>query len=195
MARDIVVPKIASQYGNPPLYETLKDMVRRVSARFGEVDDAISGVSSSLSATLPTGSGMLWYTATAPAGWLLCDGTAISRFGDTARLFALLGTTYGAGDGSTTFNLPDLRQRFPLGLAAAGTGSTLGGTGGAIDHVHSVDPPSTTSGGPSATVTVCATTPTTKVASRTHSHDVDIAAFDSAAANPPFLAINFIIKS
>ena len=74
--------------------------------------------------------------ASAPTGWLLCNGTAISRT-TYADLFAIVGTAFGVGDGSTTFNLPDLRQRFPLGKAASGTGSTLGGTGGAIDHTHS----------------------------------------------------------
>lgn len=52
--------------------------------------------------------------ATAPTGWLLCNGAAVSRT-DYAELFAVIGTTYGAGDGSTTFNLPDMQGRFPLG--------------------------------------------------------------------------------
>ncbi|MBP9836131.1 MAG: tail fiber protein, partial [Candidatus Microthrix sp.] len=127
-ARDIVVPKIASQYGNPSLYETLKDIVRQASIRANEIDSAVTAASSALVARVPTGSGMIWYTATAPDGWVLCDGSAVGRVGANAGIFALLGTTYGVGDGSTTFNLPDLRQKFPLGKAAAGTGSTLAGT-------------------------------------------------------------------
>lgn len=75
--------------------------------------------------------------ATTPAGWLLADGRAVSR-STYPYLFAVIGTTYGAGDGSTTFNLPDLRQRMALGRAASGTGSTLGGTGGSIDHAPSL---------------------------------------------------------
>jgi microcystin-dependent protein len=86
-------------------------------------------------ALTPVGAGALWFAATAPTGWLLCDGSAISRT-TYAALFNVLGTTYGAGDGATTFNLPDLRQRFPLGKAASGTGAALAGTGGAIDHTH-----------------------------------------------------------
>ena len=72
-------------------------------------------------------------TATgAPRGWLLCDGSAVSRT-EYATLYAAIGDTWGAGDGSTTFNLPDLRGRAPIG---AGTGSgltarTLGGKVGA----------------------------------------------------------------
>ena len=72
-----------------------------------------------------------------PSGHLLCNGAAVSRT-TYARLFTAIGTAHGVGDGSTTFNLPDMRQRFPLGVAASGTGNALGGTGGAIDHTHTV---------------------------------------------------------
>lgn len=53
--------------------------------------------------------------ATAPAGWLACNGATISR-ATYAALFAAIGTTYGAGDGATTFALPDLRGEFVRGL-------------------------------------------------------------------------------
>ncbi len=55
---------------------------------------------------------------TAPAGWLLCDGSAVSRTA-YAALFAVIGTTYGAGNGSTTFTLPDLRGRVAAGANAS----------------------------------------------------------------------------
>lgn len=84
---------------------------------------------------MPTGVIVPFGGSSAPAGHLLCNGAAVSRT-TYADLFAVIGTTYGAGDGSTTFNVPDMRGRFPLGKAASGTGSTLGGTGGAIDHTH-----------------------------------------------------------
>jgi microcystin-dependent protein len=74
---------------------------------------------------------------TAPSGWLVCDGTALSRV-TYKPLFEVIGTTWGAGDGSTTFNLPDFRGRFRLTKAASGTGSTLAATGGSLDHTHSV---------------------------------------------------------
>lgn len=86
-------------------------------------------------AEVPTGAILPYGGATAPTGYLLCDGTAVSR-STYAALFAILSTAYGVGNGSTTFNLPDLRQRFPLGKAVSGTGATLGSTGGTIDHVH-----------------------------------------------------------
>lgn len=60
----------------------------------------------------PPGATMLWWTDTAPTGWVFLEGQAISRT-TYPRLFALFSTTYGVGDGSTTFNLPDPRGRFP----------------------------------------------------------------------------------
>jgi microcystin-dependent protein len=65
-------------------------------------------------ALLPAGAVQFHAGSTAPAGWLKANGAAISRTA-YAALFAAIGTTYGAGDGSTTFNLPDLRGEFPRG--------------------------------------------------------------------------------
>lgn len=62
----------------------------------------------------PIGSMVAWPTSSAPTGWLECDGSAVSRT-TYATLFALIGDDYGAGDGSTTFNLPDLRGEFIRG--------------------------------------------------------------------------------
>lgn len=73
----------------------------------------------------------------APAGWLICDGSAISRT-EYSKLFAVIGQTYGVGDGSTTFNLPDMRGRVPLGVgtgtAEDATAHTLGDQNGAETH-------------------------------------------------------------
>lgn len=70
----------------------------------------------------------------APSGWLLCDGSAVSRI-TYANLFAELGTTYGAGDGSTTFGLPNLKGRALVARDAAQTEfDVLGETGGAKTH-------------------------------------------------------------
>jgi microcystin-dependent protein len=66
-------------------------------------------------------------TTTAPSGWLLANGDAISRT-TYSSLFSSIGTTYGTGDGSTTFNLPDLRGRLPMG-AGTGVGLNASGTG------------------------------------------------------------------
>lgn len=69
--------------------------------------------------------------SSAPTGWLLCDGSAVSR-STYADLFAVIGSTYGSGDGSTTFNVPNLKGKIPVGLDAAQTEfDTLAETGGA----------------------------------------------------------------
>lgn len=71
---------------------------------------SLSGASS-----IDTGSIKPWPAAAIPTGWLECDGSAVSRT-TYASLFVLISTTYGTGDGSTTFNLPDLRGRVPVGV-------------------------------------------------------------------------------
>ena len=65
-----------------------------------------------------------------PAGYLICDGAAVNRV-TYAALYAAIGTRYGAGDGATTFNVPDIRDRFPRG---AGAGDQPGATGGEDTH-------------------------------------------------------------
>jgi microcystin-dependent protein len=87
--------------------------------------------------SIPTGGIMMWSTASAPTGFLLCNGSAISRTA-YAALFAVIGTTFGVGDNSTTFNLPDYNNRTPVG---AGGLYALGATGGSKDatvvsHTH-----------------------------------------------------------
>ena len=66
---------------------------------------------------LPAGMVAPYAGSTAPTGWLLCDGTAVSR-STYAALFAAIGTTYGSGDGSTTFNVPDTRGIFISGVGS-----------------------------------------------------------------------------
>lgn len=85
-------------------------------------------------AFLPAGSIIQWVSNTIPTNWLNCDGSAVSR-NTYASLFAAIGTQYGSGDGSTTFNLPDLRGRIALGRDSSQTEfDTLGETGGAKTH-------------------------------------------------------------
>jgi microcystin-dependent protein len=86
------------------------------------------------SSGIPTGVATLYYGSTVPTGYLLCDGSAVSRT-TYSTLFSVIGTTYGAGDGSTTFNIPDLRGRVPVGKDSSQTEfDTLGETGGAKTH-------------------------------------------------------------
>lgn len=71
----------------------------------------------------------------APRGHLMCDGASYAKADSTySALYAVIGGTYG--ETATHFNVPDLRGRFPLGKSTSGTGSTLGGTGGTLDHSH-----------------------------------------------------------
>ena len=73
---------------------------------------------------------MWWSTTVPPAGWLICNNQAVNRT-TYATLFALIGTTFGVGNGSTTFNVPDFRDRFPVG---AGTTYAVNATGGESTH-------------------------------------------------------------
>lgn len=124
----------------------------------------------------PSGAMMAYGGTAAPPGYLMCDGSAVSR-AEYEHLFEALGIAYGAGDGTTTFNVPDFRQRFPLGKSVSGTGSTLGGSGGAIDHTHTVTPASLNS--------------ISLIGIGTGADDVQVT---SSASNPPFLSVNYIIK-
>lgn len=130
---------------------------------------------------VPTGSILPYAGGTAPDGWLLCDGSQVNRV-DYKALFDVIGTTYGIGDGSTTYNLPDLRGRFPLGKAAAGTGSTLGGTGGSLDHTHTV----TT--GIESSSQVAQSGAGAGCAANNHTHTGT-----TAGNNPPYQVVNHII--
>jgi microcystin-dependent protein len=105
---------------------------------------------SGASVASPTGAIVAFGGATAPDGWLICDGSEVSR-SQYSLLFAAIGTLYGAGDGSTTFNLPDLQGRIAAGWAESGGHadvSTLGGNDGTTTladrrprHKHSVVQP------------------------------------------------------
>lgn len=92
--------------------------------------------------TTPIGKIVMYAGSSAPRGWLLCQGQAVSRT-TYAKLFSVIGTTYGSGDGSTTFNVPDMRGRSPLGVgngdATGHTNHTLGQKGGEETHKLTVN--------------------------------------------------------
>jgi microcystin-dependent protein len=77
----------------------------------------LSQFSQAIDMTTPPGMIAPYAGTTAPSQWLLCNGAAVSR-ATYAALFAVIGTLYGAGNGTTTFNLPDLTGRFPFGQIA-----------------------------------------------------------------------------
>ncbi|HEY9629385.1 MAG TPA: tail fiber protein [Coleofasciculaceae cyanobacterium] len=90
---------------------------------------------------VPTGEVKMFAGPTAPPGFLVCDGTPINRT-TYSTLFSVIGTTYGAGNGSTTFNLPNLSGRTVLGTGSSGTAGatahTLGQKGGEETHVLTI---------------------------------------------------------
>lgn len=159
-------------------------------------------------AHVPAGVIMAWTTDTAPTGWLLCYGQEVSRT-TYSDLFAVIGTVYGAGDASTTFNVPDLRGRFILGQDDMGGSSanrvtdtdadTLGNADGTETktltttelpaHSHNIATKSVNSFG------------TTYIGNTENAqgNDATIATTSSGSGSAysqmnPFMTLNFIIK-
>lgn len=89
-----------------------------------------------------TGEVKMWPVAVAPAGYFLCDGSAISRT-TYKSLYDIIGVSYGVGDGSTTFNLPDFRDRMPVGAGSSYLAANTGGSKDAIvvAHTHGITDP------------------------------------------------------
>lgn len=172
----------------------------------------------------PTGSIIMYGGLTAPPGWLLCDGTAVSRT-TYATLFALVGTRFGAGNGTTTFNVPNLQQRFPRMDSG-----NVGLNGGSATHSHTHNHDHNLDGGsiqaharvvfnatgapnfverrisaPSWTGTLHSDTTPSGADSSTNTNGTEVGGMtatdstatgtaDNTAAGPPYLNLNFIIK-
>jgi microcystin-dependent protein len=104
-------------------------------AMAGEVVTA-AWVRALFSSLVPTGQVVSFAGTAAPAGWLLCAGQLVSR-STYAALFGVIGSTFGAGDGSTTFAVPDLRGRAVFGADAMGgiAANRLGGAGAAAGGI------------------------------------------------------------
>jgi len=88
----------------------------------------------------PTGAIIAFGSATPPAGWLACNGANVSRTTYSA-LFAVISTTFGTGDGSTTFTLPQSARRTMVGSGGTGTatlGNAVGNSGGEETHVQTI---------------------------------------------------------
>ena len=129
---DAVKAKTGSSTGwATAVYNLLNTAFRSSANPFGDLAKQAS-VASAWSA----GDIKLAAYSTAPSGWLKCDGAAVSRT-TYATLYGAIGTDFGAGDGSTTFNVPDLRRRVPMGIGGTqdadgnGPSNTLGSSGGA----------------------------------------------------------------
>ena len=126
---------------------------------------------------IPTGVIIPWSDTAVPSGFLECNGAAVSRT-TYATLFAVVSTTYGAGNGSTTFNLPDLKDNVPLGrsnsaaLASSGGANTVTATGNV--------------GGSTANATLA----TAQLASHSHSWNVGNQDPNTSAMGANFLNTN-----
>ena len=150
-----------------------------------------------------------------PSGWLFCDGSAVSRT-TYADLYNVIGTEFGAGDGSTTFNVPDLRGRAPIGVGtgtgggASGNGAPTGGSaltartkadwGGKETHVLSdSELPNHTHGmdvRPGASGSSGAVYPTSGAAADYYATGGKTGTSGQAHQNmQPFMTLRFIIKT
>ena len=104
-----------------------------------------------------------WSNSTLPSGYLNCDGTAVSRSTYSA-LFAIIGTDYGAGNGSSTFNLPDLQDKVPVGVSSS---KAVASTGGAATVT------------PTGSITINALTPAGTISGSTGNHTLTSAQLPS----------------
>ena len=154
----------------------------------------------------------MWGTVSAPTGYLLCDGSAVSRTTYSA-LFAVVGTTFGVGDGSTTFTLPDYRGRTPIGVSGSYALASTGGSADAVNVYHGHGATSTDSGhshslvagltgsdlvggGSNQIYTRTPSPSSTGVGNANITTTVAPAGVSGVGANlQPYLAINFIIKT
>jgi len=159
---------------------------------------------------LPVGILLPFAGSTSPDRWLLCAGQEVSR--ETyANLFAVIGESYGIGDGGTTFNLPDLRGRIPMGLDNMGGSSanrvensaadSLGGNAGEdmhqltveelANHNHALNEYAGNSGIDGASLST---------SSGQYDYQLSTGKIQSAGGNqphnnmPPYLSLNYIIK-
>ena len=176
----------------------------------GDIIFSDESTMSSASSGIPSGILVPFAGNTAPDDWLLCDGSAVSRT-TYSSLFAVIATTYGAGDGSTTFTLPDLRGRMALGLDNMGGTSAdrvtniqadeMGGVDGEETHILTEDEMAihshtirrlTSGSGNDQGFTYSNPTSTY------NSHDnpsIEEAGGDQPHNNmPPYMALNYIIK-
>ncbi len=155
----------------------------------------------------PTGQLTLFGSITPPSGWLLCDGSAIDRT-VYAALFSIIGTTFGIGDGTTTFNIPDLRGKFVIGAGTIPVGTTGGSSSVTLSttelpaHTHTITDPghnhstlattsNVTTGSDPGGVTTGGTTGTSTTGISVNSTGTGSA----FSILPPYAAVVYIIKT
>lgn len=154
-----VTADAAGQFGNVFLvpYPAYRVVLADINGAVIWDMDPVGPAAGAVPGSVPVGGLQIYAGTVPPAGWLFCDGSAISR-SVFSGLFAVIGTSFGSGDGATTFNVPDLRGRLPMGkddmggvAAARVTGAasgvpatTLGGAGGdqmVATHNHTLTDP------------------------------------------------------
>lgn len=144
--------------------------------------------------TFPIGAIVPYVSDTMPTNWLLCDGDAISRT-EYAELFSIIGTTFGAGDGSTTFNLPNLKGRVTVGRQPSDSDfSSIGKTGGSKyiqEHYHEYKYGSAV-GGDGSALTYASTTGTQ--VNKQAIQNVKGVQTGNSGNLQPYMATNYIIK-
>lgn len=144
--------------------------------------------------TFPIGAIVPYVSDTMPTNWLLCDGDAISRT-EYAELFSIIGTTFGAGDGSTTFNLPNLKGRVTVGRQPSDYDfSSIGKTGGSKyiqEHYHEYKYGSAV-GGDGSALTYASATGTQ--ANKQAIQNVKGVQTGNSGNLQPYMATNYIIK-
>jgi len=167
------------------------------------------------SVVTPAGAIIQYAGSSAPTGWLLADGSAVSRT-TYATLFTAISTTYGVGDGSTTFNVPNLKGKIPVGRDSADVSfDVLGETGGAktvsLAHTHTTDTQGSHShggavdraiyqAGQSSNIVNTASSDTPPShnhaisADGSHSHTTVSALSATQSVLQPYVVLNYIIK-
>ena len=164
-----------------------------------DMNEIKSVVNANAEAMIPLGGGCEYYGQTLPSdSFMWADGSLISRT-TYADLFAIIGTNYGAGDGSTTFALPDLRRRYPLMKNSSDNLGAKGGseqkyakanpTGGGINYQNSNKAFST-----NYMTSVGAGSKSETTNSNTNAGIVVVGDSDSTNARDPYLICNYIIR-
>lgn len=187
-------------YENYPL--TVSGVIESTTGGVKFPDGTIQTSAATAGGGNPAGTVIAFAGATAPAGYLACNGAAVSRT-TYAALFTAIGTAWGAGDGSTTFNLPDLRGRFMRGVdgtagndpdkatrTASNTGGNTGNTVGSLQadqlasHSHLMPSYASAGGGNVNVLNFTAVNTTTYPTSAT----------GGSETRPKNVDVNFIIK-
>jgi len=131
MAGSLVTPTAPGEDYIPRELEALKATIRELQS---SIPKSVKNIVEQITPGFPVGAVIPYSSSTAPTGWFIADGSAVSRT-TYLDLFDLIGTQYGGGDGSTTFNLPNLKGRVPVGYNTGDSDfNVMGETGGAKTH-------------------------------------------------------------